>query len=75
MKISIGAYVLWQKCLLKCSQKSSIASYVTLLMTVLFKQFKGDAPTVIAIISGTATILLFVLNDPQVKALLTGQKS
>lgn len=75
MKISAGAIAFWQRCLTKLTEKSSIVSYLTLFATLFAKHYQGDVATVAAIISGTATILLFVLSDAQVKAWLTGQKS
>ena len=74
MKISAGAYAFWQRCLTKLTEKSSVASYLTLLATIGAKQFQGEAATAAAIISATATIVLFILSDTQVKFWLTGQK-
>jgi hypothetical protein len=74
MKVSEGAITFWQRCLMKLTEKSSIVSYLTLFVTLFAKHYQGDVATVAAIISGTATILLFILSDAQVKAWLTGQK-
>ena len=57
----------------KLTEKTSIASYLTLITTLVAKQYSGDVATAAALISATATIILFVVSDASMQQLLTGQ--
>lgn len=74
MKISPQAYAFWQKCLTKLTERSSVASYLSLFGALFAKQFQGELATAAGIVSATAAIVLFILSDDQVKAWLTGNK-
>lgn len=72
MKPAVFAF--WQRVLTKLSERSSVFSYLTLLAAAFAHQFQDQVAHWASAISATATILLFVLSDAQVRYLLTGQK-
>lgn len=70
MKAATLAFVI--ALLRKLTEKTSIASYLTLITTLVAKQYSGDVANVAALISATATIILFVVSDTSMQQLLTG---
>lgn len=72
--MSPGALAFWQRLFAKLSERSSVCSYLTLIATVFANRFHGDVGTIASLISGAATVLLFLLSDAQVRYWLTGQK-
>jgi hypothetical protein len=74
MKVNPAVLAFWRRVLAKLAERSSVASYLTLLVTAFARHFQGDVALWASLISGTATILLFVLSDAQVRYWLTGEK-
>ena len=74
MKMSAQTLEFWRRVLTKLSERSSVCSYLTLIAAVFARQFHGDVGATASLVSGTATIVLFVLSDAQVRFWLTGQK-
>lgn len=74
MKISPQALAFVRACMVKLNEKSSVYAYLMLFAGLFAKGQQGDIAQASAIISSTAGIVLFVLNDTQVRKYLTGQK-
>lgn len=64
----------WQRVLTKLSERSSVFSYLMLVVTAFAHQLQDQVAHWASAISATATVLLFVLSDAQVRYWLTGQK-
>lgn len=71
--MSPGALAAWQRMLGKLSQRSSVVSYVTLAGGLVCHLSQTRLALVGQTIAATATLLLFVLDDPQVRYMLTGK--
>lgn len=74
MKISPATLTTWQRVLVKLTEKSSVAGYLTVLAAIL-PQLGPEVAKLTAIIVATAGIALFLLSDTQIQAWLTRQKS
>ena len=75
MKISEGAYALLLKCLNKANEKSTVYGYAMCLASLFASKYEGDFAMGAQIVSGAVAVILFFLNDAQVRFVLTGQKT
>ncbi|MGH8158382.1 MAG: hypothetical protein ACREPQ_09690 [Rhodanobacter sp.] len=62
-----------QRILAKLNQKSSVYAYAMVFASAFASKYQGTFATAAALISAGAGIVLFILNDAQVRAWLTGQ--
>jgi hypothetical protein len=75
MKISAATYADLQRIASKLSERSSFASYLTILVGAFVGvQYQPLLAKIAAAGALIASGALFALSDPQVRALLTGQK-
>ena len=73
MKLSAGAIAFWQRIFAKLSQRSSVCSYVTLVGGLACHLSQTHLALIGQTIAACATVALFLLNDPQVRYVLTGK--
>lgn len=74
MKISPAALELLQRIAAKLNEKSSVYGYAAEFAALFATKYQGDFAKAAAITTATAGIVLWVLSDPQVRFILTGQK-
>lgn len=74
MKISPQTLALIQRLLAKLNEKSSVYGYAMVFAGLFASKYQGIFANAAAVTSATAGIVLFILSDPQVRALLTGEK-
>lgn len=72
--MSPSTLALLQRVMAKLNQKSSVYGYAMLFASAFASKYQGNFATAAALISAGAGVVLFFLNDPQVRFLLTGQK-
>lgn len=75
MKISPETLALIQRILAKLHEKSSVYGYAMIFAGLFASKYQSDVMKAAAIVSATAGVILFFLSDPQVRYLLTGQRS
>lgn len=73
MKLSDGALAFWQRILRKLSQRSTVASVIPALGLFGLHFNQGKVALILQTICGVATVGLFLLDDPQVRYVLTGK--
>jgi len=73
VKLSDGAIAFWQRVLTKLSQRSTVFSVVPLLAGLGLQFNQSRVALILQTICGVATVGLFLLNDPQVRYVLTGK--
>ena len=74
MSISPQTLSLLQRIAAKLNEKSSVYGYAMAFAALFASKYQGDFAKAAAIISMTAGIALWALDDTQVRLLLTGQK-
>ena len=72
MKAETLAFI--RRLLAKLNEKSSVYGYAMMLASAFASKYQGSFATAAALISAAAGLVLFFLNDAQVRAWLTGQK-
>lgn len=73
MKLSDTAYAFWVRLLGKLSQRSTVFSVVPLLGAFGLQFSQGRVALILQTVCGVAGALLFLLDDPQVRFVLTGK--
>lgn len=73
MKLSDGAIAFWQRLLGKLSQRSTVASVIPALGLLGLHFSQGRLALIVQTICGVAAAGLFLLDDPQVRFVLTGK--
>jgi hypothetical protein len=75
MTISPQTLALVQRVAAKLNEKSSVYGYAMVFAgQFLAAKYQGEVAKAVSIVSATAGIVLWLLNDAQVRYLLTGQK-
>ena len=73
MKVSDSALAFWVRLLGKLSQRSTVFSVVPVLVGLGLQLNQTKLALILQTICGVAAALLFLLNDPQVRFVLTGK--
>jgi hypothetical protein len=69
-----AAFDFLQRMLTKLNQKSSVYAYAMVFASAFAAKYQNAFATAAAVITASAGIVLFILNDAQVRAWMTGQK-